>query len=109
MAEEQAAKKRGKGAGARGKGKGAGDKPSDKKKKKNPLVQEARSQYLKQLRTEGGSDEQMKEKLKSHMKSVVKPALSQAKADAKAKNLKGKEKKSFVQEAVRSKLGLARA
>ena len=108
MAEEQAAKKRGKGAGATGRDKSAGDRPSNKKKK-NPVLEEARSHYLKQLRTEGGSKEQTKEKMKSHMKSVVKPALTEAKANAKAKNLKGRERKKFVQEAVRAKLGLAGA
>lgn len=106
MAEEQAAKTRGKRAGAKGKTKGAADTKPDRKKK-NPVLEEAKSHYLKQLRTEGGSKEQTKEKMKSHMKSVVKPALSEAKANAKAKNLKGKERKRFVQQAVRAKLGLA--
>jgi hypothetical protein len=103
MAEERAAKKRGKRAGAKEQ---TGGKGADKKKK-NPVLEEAKSQYMRQLRSEGGSKEQLKEKMKTHMKTVVKPALSEAKAGAKAKNLKGRERKTFVTEAVRTKLGLA--
>ena len=110
MAESDAAKKKGtkaKAAGekpAGGKGKAEG---GDKDKKKNPLVIEARQSYLKKLRSEGGSDEDNKKKLKVHMKDVVRPAMNAAKTEAEAKKLKGPERKKFVQEFVRTKLGLS--
>lgn len=107
MADDQGARKRGKAQGNKGKGKAGKGGEGGKKKKKNPLLQEARSRYLEQIRGQGGSEEQIKEKVKAHMKSVVKPAMSEAKAGAEAKNLKGVERKKFVQDSVRAKLGLA--
>jgi hypothetical protein len=75
-------------------------------KKKNPVVEEARTRYTEQLRQQGVPQDQVKQKMKTHMKDVVKPAMSEAKTGAKSKNLKGPERKKFVQDAVRAKLGL---
>ena len=107
MAENEAAKKK------TAKTKTAGEKAAGKStaegrdKKKNPLVIEARKSYLEKLRGEGGSDEDNKKKLKAHMKDVVRPAMNAAKTEAEAKKLKGPERKKFVQESVRTKLGLS--
>lgn len=77
-----------------------------KEKKGNPVVQEARNRYTDELRKQGVTDDQVKAKLKTHLKAVVKPAMTEAKAGAKSKNLKGPERKKFIQDAVRNKLGL---
>lgn len=84
--------------GAEGRGK--------REKKGNPLVLAARSQYAKSLSDQGLPREQVKEKVKAHVKDVVKPTLSAAKATAAERNLKGPAKRKFIQEEVRSKLGL---
>ncbi len=75
-------------------------------KEKNPVVQQARTRYTEELRKQGVAQDQMKAKVKTHLKDVVKPAMTEAKANAKQKNLKGPERKKFIQESVRSKLGL---
>jgi hypothetical protein len=107
MADNEAAAKRGKGEKRKGKAAaGKGAKDGDKKKKKNPLILEARQQQLKQLRTQGTPEDQMKEKVREHIKAVVKPAIVEAKSNAEAKNLKGADRKKFVQDSVRTKLGL---
>jgi hypothetical protein len=76
------------------------------KNKKNSLLAAVRKQYRDQLRGSGVSDEQIKEKMKSHMKDVVRPAVNAAKTSAEGKNLTGQDRRKFVQDAVRSKLGL---
>ena len=78
-----------------------------KKKNKNPVVQEVSARYTEELRKQGVADDQVKAKLKTHLKDTVKPAMSEARAGAKAKNLKGAEKKKFIQDSVRTKLGLS--
>jgi hypothetical protein len=75
-------------------------------KEKNPIVKEARTRYTEELRKQGVAQDQMKVKVRTHLKDVVKPAMTEAKANAKQKNLKGPERKKFIQESVRSKLGL---
>lgn len=78
-----------------------------REKKGNPIVLAARSQYAKGLTAQGMPRDQVKEKVKAHVKDVVKPALSAAKATATERNLKGPAKRKFIQEEVRSKLGLS--
>lgn len=95
-AERKAKRKEGRKAGGR---KGA-------EKQKNPVIEEARARYSAQLQKDGVPQDQLKEKVKAHIKSVVKPAMAEAKTGAKSKNLKGPERKKFVQDSVRSKLGL---
>lgn len=77
-----------------------------KERKGNPVVQEARTRYTDELKKQGVTADQLKAKLKTHVKDVIKPAMSEAKEGAKSKNLKGPERKKFIQDAVRSKLGL---
>jgi hypothetical protein len=106
MADNEGAGKRGKGEKRKAKaagGKGAAD--GDKKKKKNPIILEARKHQLKELRSQGTPEDQVKEKLRSHMKTVVKPAIGEAKTNAEAKKLTGPERKKFIQDSVRAKLG----
>jgi hypothetical protein len=105
--QKRAEKRKAKG-GEKGGKKAAGKKGGEKgaKKDKNPVVQEARTRYMDDLRKQGVAEGQMKDKVKSHLKEVVKPAMTEAKAGAKEKNLKGSERKKFIQDAVRSKLGL---
>ena len=93
-------------AGRKG-GDAAGDKGKKKDKQKNPLIKEARGQYMQELRKQGMAKDQMKEKLRTHVKDVVKPAMSEARASADSQNLTGQEKKNFVQNAVRTKLGMS--
>jgi hypothetical protein len=111
MAENEGAKKKGgkgKSTGAKGQGGGKGkSEGKGKNKKKNPLVLAARKDFLEKLRGQGGSDDEMKQKLKVHMKDVVRPAMTAAKTAADSKKLAGPERKKFVQDAVRAKLGLA--
>jgi hypothetical protein len=106
MSTDDAAAKRQKRAEKR-KAKG-GKKGGEKggRKDKNPVLKEARARYMDELRKQGVTDDQMKAKVKTHLKEVVKPAMSEAKAGAKSKKLKGAERKKFIQESVRSKLGL---
>jgi hypothetical protein len=78
----------------------------EKKKDKNPVLKEAKSRYMDELRKQGVAEDQMEAKVKTHLDDVVKPAMSEARAGAKAKNLKGPERKKFIRESVRSKLGL---
>ena len=85
------------------KGKAAG---AAGEKKKNPIIEEARTKYADQLRKQGVPQDQVRDKMKSHIKDVVKPAMNEAKTGAKSKNLKGPERKKFIQDSVRSKLGL---
>jgi hypothetical protein len=75
-------------------------------KKKNPVIKEARRDYTRELRKQGLTEEQMKEKVRSHMHDVVKPAMTEAKAGAESQNLKGPERKKFIEDSVRSKLGI---
>lgn len=96
-AERKAKRKEGRKAG--------GGKSADKQK--NPVVEEARARYTAQLQKEGVPQDKLKEKVKAHIKEVVKPAMVEAKTGAKSKNLKGPERKKFVQDSVRSKLGLS--
>ncbi len=108
MADETTAKKREKKAGGAkrkerkakraGSGKGGGEKG-------NPLVQEARTRYTEELRKQGIPEAEMKAKVKAHLKDVVKPVMNEAKAGAKSKNLKGPERRKYIQDAVRAKLG----
>jgi hypothetical protein len=97
MPKDRAGKKGGDAAGDKGK----------KDKKKNPVIQEARGQYMQQLRKQGMPKDQMKEKLRTHLKDVVKPAMTEARATADSQNLKGQEKKKFIQNTVRTKLGMS--
>ena len=111
MPESESAKKKGakaKSAGAKdqGGGKGKSGGKAKDKKKKNPLVLEARKNYLEKLRGQGGSEDEVKQKLKAHMKDVVRPAMTAAKTEADSKKLAGPERKKFVQDTVRAKLGL---
>jgi hypothetical protein len=76
------------------------------KKQKNPAIKEARHAFTEELRKQGVPEDQMKEKVKEHIKSVVRPVMTEAKTAAKAQNLKGPERKKFMQETVRTKLGL---
>jgi len=94
-AERRAKRKEGRRAGGR-----TGDK------ERNPVIEEARARYTAQLQKQGVPQEQLKEKVRAHIKEVVKPAMAEAKTGAKSKNLKGPERKKFVQDSVRSKLGL---
>jgi hypothetical protein len=88
-------------------GRGKGDEGRGKGEKKgNPFVLAARSQYAKSLTDQGLPREQVKEKVKAHVKDVVKPALSAAKATATERNLKGPAKRKFIEEELRSKLGM---
>lgn len=100
------AAKQGGGAGAEAGKKGGKGKD---KKKKNPLMKEARRDYAAELRKQGVSEDQAKEKMRTHMKDIVKPAMTAAKAGAQSKNLKGAERKKFIEEALRSKLGIKAA
>jgi|ERR1043165_8072858 len=102
MANEGGAKA---GAGKR-KEKKAKRAAAGKDKQKNPFVQEVRTRYADDLRKQGVADDQVKAKVKTHLKEVVKPAMSEAKAGAKSKNLKGPAKKKFIQDTVRTKLGM---
>jgi hypothetical protein len=102
MAKERAGK-----AGRNAEEGEAGKRAGKGKKEKNPAVKEARKRYAEELRKQGVPEDQMKEKVKTHMKTVVKPAMTEAKTAAKARNLKGPERKKFMQETVRSKLGLS--
>ncbi|MBV9572170.1 MAG: hypothetical protein JO056_13100 [Alphaproteobacteria bacterium] len=81
-------------------------KRAGKEKKKNPVLQEARTRYSDELKKQGVSGDQAKAKMKTHLKDVVKPAMTEAREGAKSKNLKGPERKKFIQDAVRSKLGM---
>lgn len=101
--KRQARKAKRAGSGAAG---ASGAASGSKEKSKNPLMQEARTRYSDELRKQGVADADMKAKVKTHLKDVVKPAMSEAKQNAKSKNLKGAERKKFIQEAVRGKLGL---
>lgn len=92
-------------AGKKG-GAAAGEKGNKKDKQKNPLIKEARGQYMQELRKQGMAKDQMKEKMRTHVKDVVKPAMSEARASAESQNLKGQDKKKFIQNAVRTKLGM---
>jgi hypothetical protein len=88
------------------------DKPEkgDKGEKKgNPLVVAARAQYQKTLSDQGVPHDEIKQKVKAHIKEVVKPVFSAAKKSAAEKNLKGPAKKKFIEEEVRTKLGLQAA
>jgi hypothetical protein len=108
MADETTAKKREKKAGGakrkerRAKKAGGG---KGGKKEKNPIVQEARTRYTDELRKQGVPEADMKAKVRTHLKEVVKPAMSEAKAGAKSKNLKGAERRKYIQDTVRGKLG----
>jgi hypothetical protein len=104
MADETSAKKREKKAGG-AKRKDRKAKKGGRKKEGNPLVQEARTRYTEQLRKQGVPETEMKAKVKTHLKEVVKPVMSEAKAGAKSKNLKGAERRKYIQDAVRGKLG----
>jgi hypothetical protein len=105
---QKRAEKRQAKAGKAGKAAKGGNKSGEKREKKdrNPVLKEARTRYMDELRKQGVADDQMKDKVKSHVKEVIKPAMSEAKAGAKSKNLKGGERKKFIQDSVRSKLGL---
>jgi hypothetical protein len=89
----------------RRKGKEAGAGKAGKDKAKNPLVREARTRYEADLRKQGVAEDQIKGKVRAHLKDVVKPAMSEAKEGAKSKDLKGGERKKFIHDAVRAKLG----
>jgi hypothetical protein len=117
MAKDRAARKAakaGKGAAAEagakaGKkgGKKAGGKAGKKAdKKQNPVVKRAREQYIQELKKQGVPEDQLKQKVHAQLKDVIKPAMKQAKESAKTKNLTGKEKRKFIEEAVRSKLSV---
>ena len=97
MPKDRAGKKGGDAAGGKDK----------KDKQRNPLVKEARGQYMQELRKQGMAKDQMKEKMRAHVKDVVKPAMSEARASAESQNLKGPEKKKFIDNAVRTKLGMS--
>jgi len=97
---DKAAKKAAKAEKAAKGGKEKGDK------EKNPVLLQARAEFAKGLKAQGVAEDQIKVKVKAHMKDVVKPAMSEAKKTASEKKLKGAEKKKFVQEALRAKLGL---
>ncbi|HEX3944155.1 MAG TPA: hypothetical protein VHW69_08710 [Rhizomicrobium sp.] len=108
MADEATGKKREKKAGGakrkeRKAGKAGGGKGG--KREGNPVVQEARTRYTDELRKQGVPEAEMKAKLKTHLKEVVKPAMNEAKEGAKSKNLKGPERRKYIQETVRGKLG----
>jgi hypothetical protein len=111
MADETAAKRRDKKAGGAGrkerkaKKAGGGGKGGRNKKEGNPIVAEARTRYTEELRKQGVPETDMKAKVKAHLKEVVKPAMNEAKAGAKSKNLKGPERRKFIQDTVRGKLG----
>ena len=113
MADETTAKKREKGAGGakrkerKAKRAAGGKGGKGGKKEKNPLVQEARARYTEELRKQGVPETEMKAKVKAHLKEVVKPVMNEAKAGAKSKNLKGPERRKYIQDAVRGKLGAA--
>jgi hypothetical protein len=93
-------------AGKKG-GDAAGGKDKKNDKQRNPLIKEARGQYMQELRKQGMAKDQMKEKMRTHVKDVVKPAMSEARASAESQNLKGQEKKKFIENAVRTKLGMS--
>ena len=78
-----------------------------KKKKKNPLVKQMREQYVAELKKQGVPDDQIKQKVRTQLKDVLKPAMKQAKESAKTKNLKGAERRKFIQDAVRGKTASA--
>jgi len=107
MADETTAKKREKKAGGakrkERKAKRAGGGKGGKEKG-NPIVQEARTHYTEELRKQGVPETEMKAKVKAHLKDVVKPAMNEAKAGAKSKNLKGPERRKYIQDTVRGKL-----
>jgi hypothetical protein len=107
MADETTAKKREKKAGGakrkERKAKAGGGKGG--KKEGNPVVQEARTRYTDELRKQGVPEAEMKAKVKTHLKEVVKPAMNEAKQGAKSKNLKGPERRKYIQDTVRGKLG----
>lgn len=108
MADEATAKKREKKAGGakrKAKKAAAGKTGKGGRKEKNPLVIEARTRYSEELRKQGIPESDMKAKVKAHLKEVVKPAMNEAKAGAKSKNLKGAERRKYIQDTVRGKLG----
>ena len=88
-------------------GEAGGKRAGKGKKEKNAAVKEARKRFAEDLRKQGVPDDQVREKVKAHMKGVVRPAMAEAKTAAKARNLKGPERKKFMQETVRAKLGLS--
>jgi hypothetical protein len=107
MADETTAKKRERAGGAKRKERKANKAGGGKggKKEGNPVVQEARTRYTDELRKQGVPEAEMKAKVKTHLKEVVKPAMNAAKEGAKSKNLKGPERRKYIQETVRGKLG----
>jgi len=93
--------------------KGEGAKKADRagkeageKKKKNPVMIEARKKFAKDLRAQGTPDDQMREKVRAHMKETIRPAMIEAKKAAVEKKLKGPEREKFIAESVRTKLGI---
>ncbi len=105
MAKEGAGRA-GKTAKAREASGAGGETKAKGKKKKNPVAKAAKTQFMEGLRKQGVAEDQMKQQVRAHMKEVVKPAMSEAKSAAKAKNLKGPEKKKFIQDTLKTKLGL---
>ena len=107
MADETTAKREKKAGGAKRKERKAKKAGGGKggKKEKNPIVQEARTRYTEELRKQGVPETEMKAKVKAHLKEVVKPVMNEAKAGAKSKNLKGPERRKYIQDTVRAKLG----
>lgn len=84
---------------------GTGSGTSGKEKKQNPLIKEARGRYARKLRADGIANDQVQEKVKAYVATSVRPALNDARAAAQSKNLTGAERKKFIEDAVRRKLG----
>ncbi len=74
-------------------------------KKQSPHIQEARARYAKKLRAEGTAKDQIQEKVKAYVANTARPALRDAKAAADSKKLTGPERKKFIEDALRMKLG----
>ncbi|HUJ46604.1 MAG TPA: hypothetical protein VLV55_05680 [Rhizomicrobium sp.] len=92
--------------GEGGKKAGRADREAGEKKKKNPVMMEARKKFAKDLRAQGTPDDQMREKVRAHVKETIRPAMIEAKKAAIEKKLKGPERDKFIAESVRTKLGM---
>jgi len=95
-----------KGEGAKKAGRAGKEADDEKKKKKNPVLAEARKKFAKELRAQGTSDDQIREKVRAHVKETIRPAMIEARKAAVEKKLKGPDREKFIAESVRTKLGI---
>lgn len=96
---------KGEGGGKAGRA-GKEEAGGEKKKKKNPVIVEARKKFVKDLRAQGTSDDQVREKVRAHLKETIRPALAEAKKAAIEKKLKGPDREKFIADSLRTKFGI---